>query len=252
MRNFSGILFKRKSSHDVSEEKRRFKDDELCRKFNLYLFHKSTLIPAANFCRINQQINNNRKIEFEIMLLVVVRHGQTIQNQRRIVQGHLPGRLSDLGKKQTEILGLKLQKLGNFDQIISSDLKRAADTALILSDLLEITNITFQSELRERCFGPLEGKSFYQLKRSLIEFGTTIKELKIPGCEDYLSFERRATDFFGKLMDSKSDRKIIVITHFGIIQLIINKFCDKTCNLINNCEGFIINIKANQTTIEVL
>jgi broad specificity phosphatase PhoE len=62
------------------------------------------------------------------MKLIITRHGETIENKRRIIQGHLPGRLSRLGKTQAKLLAKRLSSV-KIDAIYSSDLARAHDTA---------------------------------------------------------------------------------------------------------------------------
>lgn len=57
----------------------------------------------------------------------LARHGQTEENVNRIFQGHLPGQLTEEGKRQAVELGEKL-KYTKLDAIVSSDLKRVTDT----------------------------------------------------------------------------------------------------------------------------
>ena len=57
----------------------------------------------------------------------LARHGQTEENISRIFQGHLPGRLTEEGKRQAVELGEKLKDI-ELDAIVSSDLQRVADT----------------------------------------------------------------------------------------------------------------------------
>ena len=57
----------------------------------------------------------------------LARHGQTEENISRIYQGHLPGRLTEEGKRQAVELGEKLKDI-ELDAIVSSDLQRMADT----------------------------------------------------------------------------------------------------------------------------
>ena len=56
----------------------------------------------------------------------LARHGQTEENISRIFQGHLPGRLTEEGKRQAVELGEKLKDI-ELDAIVSSDLQRVAD-----------------------------------------------------------------------------------------------------------------------------
>lgn len=68
------------------------------------------------------------------MTVYLARHGQTEENLARIFQGHLPGRLTEEGKKQAERLGERLKDV-HFDAVVSSDLQRVKDTVrLILGD----------------------------------------------------------------------------------------------------------------------
>ena len=57
----------------------------------------------------------------------LARHGQTEENISRIFQGHLPGRLTEEGKRQAVELGEKLRDI-ELDAIVSSDLQRVIDT----------------------------------------------------------------------------------------------------------------------------
>ena len=50
----------------------------------------------------------------------LARHGQTEENISQIFQGHLPGRLTEEGKRQAVELGEKLKDI-ELDAIVSSD-----------------------------------------------------------------------------------------------------------------------------------
>ena len=63
----------------------------------------------------------------------LARHGQTEENISRIFQGHLPGRLTEEGKRQAVELGEKLKDI-ELDAIVSSDLQRVADTVRLAMD----------------------------------------------------------------------------------------------------------------------
>ena len=64
--------------------------------------------------------------------LLLTRHGETIENQRHVLQGQLPGTLSSLGIQQAEDLADKLAN-ESLDVIVSSDLERSYKTALIVA-----------------------------------------------------------------------------------------------------------------------
>lgn len=64
--------------------------------------------------------------------LLLTRHGETLENQRHILQGQLPGTLSPLGIQQAEQLADELEN-ESLDAIVCSDLARSYDTALAVA-----------------------------------------------------------------------------------------------------------------------
>lgn len=93
------------------------------------------------------------------MILYIVRHGQTEENNNRILQGHMPGTLTEEGKKQIQKTAelLATAKVA-FKCIVSSDLKRALDSAQIIADWLQLP-IVPNKILRERDWGKYTGMS---------------------------------------------------------------------------------------------
>ena len=71
----------------------------------------------------------------EVTKIVLVRHGETVENRAGILQGQAPhlGRLNALGRAQARQLGLALAR-DSFDRVLVSSLTRARDTARIIAD----------------------------------------------------------------------------------------------------------------------
>lgn len=88
--------------------------------------------------------------------LYLVRHGETIGNVERIMQGQLPGELTEKGIEQAEALRDKFAEV-YFDAFISSDLKRAAETCRIIAEPHDLPVITTPI-LRERDWGEMTGQ----------------------------------------------------------------------------------------------
>ena len=73
------------------------------------------------------------------MTLYIVRHGQTEENLQRILQGHMPGTLTEKGKDEVRKAAELLSKEGvKFTRIVSSDLRRAMYSANIISERLHL------------------------------------------------------------------------------------------------------------------
>lgn len=84
------------------------------------------------------------------MVLYIVRHGQTEENKQKILQGHLSGTLTEQGKEQVRLAAESLaQRTVDYKCIVSSDLKRAVDSANIIAERLGLPVVPMEI-LRER------------------------------------------------------------------------------------------------------
>jgi probable phosphoglycerate mutase len=88
--------------------------------------------------------------------LIVWRHGNTDWNASGRVQGQTDVPLNDLGRQQAVDAAELLVRLRP-DAIVSSDLRRAADTAAALGALTGLP-VRHDDRLRERYFGPWQGR----------------------------------------------------------------------------------------------
>lgn len=88
--------------------------------------------------------------------IYLTRHGETEENLSQILQGHRPGVLTPNGIQQANELREQLKDI-EFHTIISSDLKRAMDTAQIIAGPHASTPILQTTLLRERDWGDLTG-----------------------------------------------------------------------------------------------
>lgn len=90
--------------------------------------------------------------------LYLMRHGQTLFNQRHLIQGWCDSPLTDLGIYQAQIAGNYFSEQGiHFDQAFSSTSERACDTLEIATN----GQVSYQriKGLKEWNFGVFEGES---------------------------------------------------------------------------------------------
>ncbi|AGZ39835.1 histidine phosphatase family protein [Actinoplanes friuliensis] len=87
--------------------------------------------------------------------LIVWRHGNTDWNAGNRVQGQTDVPLNDLGRQQAVDAAELLVRMRP-DALVSSDLRRAADTAAALAALTGLS-VTHDERLRERSFGLWQG-----------------------------------------------------------------------------------------------
>lgn len=190
------------------------------------------------------------------MKIILIRHGESEanafnaikDNKDKIFIGQWNCGLTEHGKEQAlRLRGDPIFK--NADAFFCSDLKRAVDTARLLTD----RDITIDKRLRERCLGIFEGEKIEEIKNnplysdyfnnpeySQFRHGFTVRA---PGGENYSDVCERVSSFLNEL--DKNYGKIVIVAHFCAIRCIIktvkNLSREETLNLkVYNCEPIII------------
>ncbi len=142
----------------------------------------------------------------------MIRHGSTEWNRLGRMQGQLDTQLTEEGRSQARRLGLRLQNEA-WDFILSSDLLRAKETAMIISELSGIQLLGFDVRLRERSFGLVEGTT--QMER-LERFGADWRKLDLGGEADEQVW-KRWFDFASEMTTKYPQGKILLVSHGGFI-----------------------------------
>ena len=142
------------------------------------------------------------------MKIILTRHGETLENKQGIIQGQLPGTLSEQGIAQAKKLGERLAG-EEVHHIYASDLARAADTAAHIIALHEGTPVTFDEALREQYFGSWQGKTHDTVMNA--EFhGVHISE----DGESFEALLARAHGFVRELQQRhRDDETVIIVGH---------------------------------------
>ena len=166
------------------------------------------------------------------MKLIITRHGETIENIEGIMQGHLHGTLSELGKEQALRVAKRL-KDEKIDAIYSSDLARASDTAKEIAKFHPNTPISFVKELRERYWGHFQGKTKNELglnkKEVMVKFIHSKK-----GVESIEELYKRAKKFLDKVIHKHHNDNILFVGHTGINKALICVITNKKAKDIPN------------------
>lgn len=95
------------------------------------------------------------------MEIYIVRHGETVWNAKKLLQGSVDVELNENGRALAGETGERLETV-HFDQIYSSPLIRAYETACLIRGHRNIPIIR-EERLRELSFGVYEGENFSQL-----------------------------------------------------------------------------------------
>lgn len=148
--------------------------------------------------------------------LVIWRHGNTDWNAANRVQGQTDVPLNDLGQEQAHAAGTVLAGMRP-DAIVSSDLRRAADTAAALAALTGLP-VRPDARLRERYFGHWQGLALTEVaERFPDEYARWRAGDPDPGCEietlDDLG--KRIGAAFQDAADLAVGGTVVVVTHGG-------------------------------------
>jgi probable phosphoglycerate mutase len=162
--------------------------------------------------------------------IFLIRHGESTYNREDRVQGDSDfSVLTDHGARQAEQLKEALEagvtENGGFDSIYSSPLKRAMETAHIIRP--KGLDIMTDVRLKERGFGTLQGMFSSEFEEKYPEIWKAYNSVKsldgVKGAESSEDFQERAWDALQDIIEENKGKKVLVVTHGGIIKVIIAK-----------------------------
>jgi probable phosphoglycerate mutase len=149
--------------------------------------------------------------------LIIWRHGQTVWNTQNRIQGQTDVDLDDTGRVQAATAAATLA-MEPVDLLLSSDLRRARDTASALTAASGLP-VEVDNRLREREYGAWEGLTHEQIStRWPHEFHLWKAGEPVPECglEDVADVAKRV----GAALLDAADRvgqmgTVVVVTHGG-------------------------------------
>ncbi|WP_048601745.1 histidine phosphatase family protein [Rubeoparvulum massiliense] len=154
------------------------------------------------------------------MRLTIVRHGESLGNVQRVLQGQQDYPLTERGKQQADKVARRLVK-EPFDVILSSDLTRAYDTALAIAKYHRLPVIKMK-ELREFQWGILEGLTQGEVVE---QYPDLVDEdwgnSGLHGVEGREAIRQRARLVINLLLDEYLHDRVCLVSHGGFINALI-------------------------------
>ncbi len=154
------------------------------------------------------------------MRLIIVRHGETVENSARIVQGQMQGELSDRGRAQSEAVGEALRGY-RIDAAYSSDLARAWETARIIAGTPPSMKFTAEPGLREQHMGRYQGGPVSALMRRYKDVGA---DFDPEGGEPAAAFRERVRGMVDGLSARHNGETVLAVTHYGFIWTFLDEY----------------------------
>lgn len=146
------------------------------------------------------------------MRIIYVRHGETVGNLEKKIQGHFNGKLSPLGIKQAQDLANKL-KSEKIDVAFSSDLDRAMITIKEILKFHPAVRVYYKPELRERYYGDLENTRPIGRKRKIFDEQKYNPSYRPSGGESTTELKERVESFLKFLLKKHKNDTILIVGH---------------------------------------
>ena len=155
--------------------------------------------------------------------LVLVRHGQSIWNEKNLFTGWRDVGLTDKGVEEAKKAGLLLKEANvNFDVMFTSSLERAKKTGDIILSCMDQRNIEVVSDsaLNERDYGELTGMNKDEARKnfgeSQVQIWRRAYDMPPPGGESLKNTFERVLPYFNKYIHPRlSNGESILITAHG-------------------------------------
>ena len=136
--------------------------------------------------------------------ILLVRHGETVDNARQIMQGQTQGELNEQGRQQAQQVAERLSSEA-IDAVVASDLHRAIQTAEYIAAPHHLPVVTTPL-LRERDWGGFTGRFIPDLR------GETWPD----DIESEETLLQRALTFLKYITTTYPDKRVVAVGH-GII-----------------------------------
>ncbi len=149
------------------------------------------------------------------MLLYLLRHGETVWNVERRIQGVSETPLNEIGRAQAKALIPPLQGRP-FAALYTSPLSRARETADILAAALDL-EVREDARLVEMDQGDIEGMNFDQIDEKfngfLDKWRTTPADVQMPGGENLHQLQARAWAAVEDIQAAHPEEMVIAVSH---------------------------------------
>ena len=163
--------------------------------------------------------------------VLIARHGQSEWNQLGRWQGRADPRLSEFGARQAADAA---RRCGAFDAIVSSNLVRAGETAMIISEATGIGPVLIDDSFSERDVGAYQGLTREEIdERFPGELGSGVWP---EGWETDETVLERVQQGLEELLRQCRDGDVLVIAHGGVIYTLERHF-GREFDRISNLEG---------------
>lgn len=179
-----------------------------------------------------------------LVIIYLVRHGQTTGDVENRYGGDYDDRLTGFGQRQAKALAPELLDKG-IEVIYTSPRIRARETSRILQNDLKV-GVALMEDFRERNhYGILSGLTKAEAKKKYPKEVEKVKDYKTCATdgEEYADFEKRVRRAFKDLLKTKK-KTVMVVTHGGVCRFVYREMLKKGEIELEDCSYSVLELTA--------
>lgn len=166
----------------------------------------------------------------QCLTLDIIRHGEPQGGV--LYRGSKDDPLSERGWEQLQTATDNMLDDGtSWTHIVSSPMLRCQEFAKTLSERLSL-DLTIENDLRELCFGDLEGmrpeEAWTQYPELLTNLWQAPEQHTPPNGEPFLQFTARVGQALKQILNRHHEGHVLVVAHGGVIRAALNTFLNIT------------------------
>ncbi|MCZ6546186.1 MAG: histidine phosphatase family protein [Chloroflexi bacterium] len=160
--------------------------------------------------------------------IYLVRHAESEANAAGTFSGHSDPLLTERGRLQALALARRFQDEA-IDQVVSSDLQRALETAKLLASGLDL-EVMADARLREMDFGDWEGLTQEKIAEKDADAWESIlkptPDFRAPGGESLRELRERMHAAYRDVVDAQPEGSAVVVAHGNAIGMLLGALLD--------------------------
>ena len=187
-------------------------------------------------------------------MLYIIRHGQTANNKKKLLQGRSDISLNEEGIRQAKLASDWFSEQGiRFEKVYSSPLRRSIETAELIAG--PECPILIDDRLIEMDYGPYEGMDLSDPHPEIIRFFSDFVHQPAPeGMEPLSLVIERVGMFLDEIMLEVHSKNILISTHAiaekGALEYLTPKSCGSYWSkYIGNCTVYEADVVEGSYTV---
>lgn len=178
--------------------------------------------------------------------ILLIRHGHT-ELLGKVLYGRMGGvHLSEQGRQEIQRLAAALQQRYSLDEIVSSPMDRARETAEAIATL-QGSEVVFDADLQELDFGAWMGRSFEELgnDQGWKEYNRVRSLMGPPGGECMMQVQLRAWHALERAIErhsGKTDATVAAISHGDVVRALLLLFLGMPLDYIHRLEVYTASV----------